>query len=992
MRNKILKFSLFIVTILTFSVFISCIEVVAANSLSKYMLVNFKTKSSTINTNYTEDVTGRGGYLNGTYGADALYLGSSDDSSTIKFKMAGVVGWVNVNDVEIVNMDTEDDYKNYSTSYYTVKDGIIVHKIANAIKSAGYSSVSIGKNNIGLSEGVNYLSYDGHYFYEDSLAGYKHMVDDSNSNNFSNAINAGSPYYNYYQYLSHRSITNYTNNDIANYISMLGYDSKVTSYDGLNDRKNESQLFGEDTSFINNQNTFGANAIMMFGVAINESAYGRSRIAVTKNNLFGHNAYDLTPGASASGYTDVSQSIWAHARYFVSEGYMDPKDYAGRYNGGHFGDKASGFNIKYASDPYWGEKNAQYYFNFDKMFGYQDYGNYKIGIKTSYTSYSIRKDPNVASSVIYTTGTTNNYPVIIIESVTGSNVNGNNIWYKIQADPVLNADRSAFVQDYGYYSYEDNYAYIHSSAINVILEEGKAYINESYVITFDGNGGKFDNGAEVKKVSISSGEIANIDIPKKEGFEFVSWDSEIKKATEDKTYKAIWKDVRSYKITFDCDGGKFDDGKSSKEMVYSYNEKVTISDPTKEGYIFVGWSSDLENATSNKTYKALWEKIITYKITFDAGSGIFSDSKNKIVQTLKKGEMPSVDDPTREGYTFEGWDSAIESASCDKVYTAKWKEIVLEKIEREEKKGNFYFSYLDVKNNKLILQGYQTIIGIQNDLTTNIKYRIDFVNVDTSEVISQDASRITNKVDIPKLVYSPDGNDYTYSWFNANINTDNLPVGNYKMYVIAYTDKYFSKALVNNKIYANQVTNYKGSKNDVVIRNNYNSADSYVELFVRDETLAVKNSSYIYNQYDKFVKLSFVDNKLYIRGTSYSYGMDLSKDKNISRKIIFENVDTFKKYTFDVGSIINGDYDVYLPVDDNLDKTRAWYDTKLDVSKLAKGKYVIYVTTTSNITDISELNEKLGRSLSGVTAEINNKNYSLNVNKSRGNRIELIVK
>lgn len=991
MRNKILKFGLLLSTILTFSVFVSCVKIVAANTLSKYMLVNFKTKSSTINTYYTEDVTGRSGYLNGTYGADAIYLGSSSDGNSIKFKMSGVVGWVNSSDVEVVSMDTDDDYKSYSTSYYTVKDGIIIHRIASSIHDASYSGVSIGKNNVGLSEGVNYLSYDGHYFYEDSLIGYKNMVDDYNNNSSSNAVNAGSPYYNYYQYLSHRSISNYTNNDIANYISMLGYNSKVTSLDGLSDRKNESQLYGEDTAFINNQNTFGANAIMMFGVAINESAYGRSNIAVTKNNLFGHNAYDLTPGASASGYTDVSQSIWAHARYFVSEGYMDPKDYGGRYNGGHFGDKSSGFNIKYASDPYWGEKNAQYYFNFDKMFGYQDYGHYKIGIKTSYTSYSIRKEPNIASSVIYSTGTTNNYPVIIIESVTGSNVNGNNLWYKIQADPVLNADRSAFVQDYGYYSYEDNYAYIHSSAIDVIMEDGKSYINESYVITFDSDGGKFNSGDSVKKVTVSSGEVASIDTPKKDGFEFVSWDSEIKKATQDKTYKAVWKDVRSYKIVFDCDGGTFDDGDTSKTLVFSHNEKVNISDPTREGYTFIGWSSELENAISNKTYKALWEKVITYKITFDAGSGKFSDSSNKIVQTLKKGEMPSVSNPTRVGYIFDGWDTTIVAAIGDKVYTAKWKELSEETVKKEEKKGNFYFSYLNVKNNKLMLQGYQTIIGIQNNLTTNIKYKIDFVNVDTLDIVSQDAIRITNKVDIPKLVYSPDGNDYTYSWFNADINIDNLPVGNYKMYVTAYTDRYYSKALVNNKIYASQATNFKSDKRTAVIRNNYNSADSYVELFVRDENLASKNGSYIYNQYDKFVKLSFVDSKLYIRGTSYSYGMDLSKDKKVSRKIIFENVDNFEKYTFDVGSITNGDYEVFLPVDDNLDKTRAWYDTKLDISKLPKGKYVIYVTTTSNITDISELNEKLGRSLSGVGAKINNKNYSFNINKSRGNRIELIV-
>ena len=54
--------------------------------------------------------------------------------------------------------------------------------------------------------------------------------------------------------------------------------------------------------------------------------------------------------------------------------------------------------------------------------------------------------------------------------------------------------------------------------------------------------------------------------------------------------------------------------------------------------------------------------------------------------------------------------------------------------------------------------------------------------------------------------------------------------------------------------------------------------------------------------------------------------------------------------------------------------------------------YVIYITTTSNITDIAELTEKLGRNLDSVTATINNKNYSFSINNQKGNRIELTVK
>ena len=53
-------------------------------------------------------------------------------------------------------------------------------------------------------------------------------------------------------------------------------------------------------------------------------------------------------------------------RYLISESYCDPKDYIGRYYGSHLGDKESGINVKYASDPYWGEKAASFYYRLDE--------------------------------------------------------------------------------------------------------------------------------------------------------------------------------------------------------------------------------------------------------------------------------------------------------------------------------------------------------------------------------------------------------------------------------------------------------------------------------------------------------------------------------------------------------------------------------------------------------------------------------------------------
>lgn len=56
---------------------------------SSPMIVNFNTKSNET-TSYTEDGTGKAGYVNGDYGADAAYLGTSNGK--VKFMMSGVIG------------------------------------------------------------------------------------------------------------------------------------------------------------------------------------------------------------------------------------------------------------------------------------------------------------------------------------------------------------------------------------------------------------------------------------------------------------------------------------------------------------------------------------------------------------------------------------------------------------------------------------------------------------------------------------------------------------------------------------------------------------------------------------------------------------------------------------------------------------------------------------------------------------------------------------
>ena len=73
-------------------------------------------------------------------------------------------------------------------------------------------------------------------------------------------------------------------------------------------------------------------------------------------------------------------------------------------------------------------------------------------------------------------------------------------------------------------------------------------------------------------------------------------------------------------------------------------------------------------------------------------------------------------------------------------------------------------------------------------------------------------------------------------------------------------------------------------------------------------------------------------------------------------------------------------------------KPLAWYDSNIDISSLPKGKYAIYVTNKSNISDYGELSDVLlFTDFSKANGTINGKKYSLYLNDKVRYRVELKV-
>lgn len=408
------------------------------------MVVNFNTKGNAT-TSYTAD-TGDAGYTNGAYGADAAYLGESNGQ--VKFMLSGVIGLVKKSEVQVINKASAK-----SISYYTVSGGQLIHKIATKLNDSKYESdVWCGPAPSYLAEGGQYYSYDGHYFYASNQ--YAVMLDNYRNNTRSNSINSGSPHYNYYQYLPMRSTSVYSSSALDGILAGTGQVS------------GNSKMHGIGGVLTSHQNAYGVNALLMAGLAANESSWGNSAIAMQKNNLFGLAAVDSNPG-NAKSYSSVSACIYDFAEIWMSKGYLNPKD--GRYWGGFLGDKGSGINVCYASDPYWGEKAAAAAWRLDKIGGNKDRYIYTIGIKdtlsSSHQNLPVRAGSNTGAAVMYNTGTQSNTSFLLWD---GTAQNG---FYKIMSDGVLNSSRTGIDGSTGKYNFSNMYGYIASNSI-IIMNQG----------------------------------------------------------------------------------------------------------------------------------------------------------------------------------------------------------------------------------------------------------------------------------------------------------------------------------------------------------------------------------------------------------------------------------------------------------------------------------------------------------------------------------------
>ncbi|WP_342542045.1 S-layer homology domain-containing protein [Paenisporosarcina sp. FSL H8-0542] len=350
------------------------------------------------------------------YGRELKLLESND--KYVKVQAGGTIGFAKQSEIEYIPQEliTNKDY------YMPSSTGVLTHFTYNhANKSFGFGGYQIGPAPIFMTNLQKYYSQDGVNFYHE------------------NGVFAGQ-HYPYFQYLSARSKTNYTADELNLYI-MERLQTVSSKYPTA---LTKSKLIGLGAFLKEVESKYNVNALFILSAAMHESDSGMSVNAQTKNNLFGIKVFDSTPEDGES-YIKPEDSVVAFVTRYVNLNYGPP---TGSYAKGLApGNKSSGMNVHYASDPNWGAKIAQYMWRGDTLLGYKDSGvNAKQLAMTAHNGViNVRSTPEVKSDNLLFTykvkdlGANNSfgYPLVILDEIIGAD---GYKWFKVLSDQNSPAD------------------------------------------------------------------------------------------------------------------------------------------------------------------------------------------------------------------------------------------------------------------------------------------------------------------------------------------------------------------------------------------------------------------------------------------------------------------------------------------------------------------------------------------------------------------------
>lgn len=187
-------------------------------------------------------------------------------------------------------------------------------------------------------------------------------------------------------------------------------------------------------------------------------------------------------------------------------------------------------------------------------------------------------------------------------------------------------------------------------------------INTYTVRFFDAEGGQLDVAEVEWGHPVSAPEA-----PEVEGYEFTGWSEDLENVTSDMDVYAGYQ-----KKTFTVRFYGLDELLLDEQIVEWNDAAIAPEAPQVEGYTFKGWDIEFGEVTSDLHVTAVYEaNLVFFTVTYYDWNGdvLFEEQ----VEEGKDAQGPATN-PEREGYTFIGWDKALENITFDLLVIAQYEQ------------------------------------------------------------------------------------------------------------------------------------------------------------------------------------------------------------------------------------------------------------------------------------------------------------------------------
>ena len=184
-------------------------------------------------------------------------------------------------------------------------------------------------------------------------------------------------------------------------------------------------------------------------------------------------------------------------------------------------------------------------------------------------------------------------------------------------------------------------AYDFSKPVTENLEiVGKFFIVKEYTVNF------IVDGEVIYSEVVEEGSDATAPSdPYKDGFEFSHWEGNYTNVSSDVDVVAVF-DAIKFSVLFVVDGDVY------HEVEVAWGESLTMpEDPSKEGYKFVGWDTEVIEVKEDLELTAQFE-VVEYKIRYFSGSEEITTLEPKTYTINDTVSLPSYSIPN---YHFMGW-------------------------------------------------------------------------------------------------------------------------------------------------------------------------------------------------------------------------------------------------------------------------------------------------------------------------------------------------